>query len=206
MIGYDVPANRTKMPLSAVSAGASALSCCSCGEHLTLDEVRTALTCYGIEHTCGGYTDMDAMGLTILPRYWQFLRAPRTRDALWYHATAIENWADAILDNPEEILVHVGSLESATARAGMGSRGQYMNVLRIKSGFEIAPSVVGDINRWPETYRETQRIVKSQFWRHEQNYMNFSDVTRYVNRYEIPGSISLLMRASAVDVVETYRL
>lgn len=54
-----------------------------------------------------------------------------------------------------------------------------------------SPYVTDDWNEWPETGYDLWKEV----------YQKFSEVTRYVNRYEIPGSISLLVASDLIRVV-----
>lgn len=196
MSTFRIPANRRKMDPSLMVAGLSALSCQTCGVHLSGMEEDTILTYYSVSASCGHEVIASEARLAVRPDYEKFLNVRGLlEEPKWYHATMMSDWENRILDPVHEILVHIGSEESALDRARYAG-GKYMNVIKLKDDAHISPYVVDDQNLWPDEMRET-RLPE---------WGNFSEVTRYVNRYEVPGSVSLLVAASALDVVETYTL
>lgn len=196
MSTFRIPANRKQMDPALAALGLSALACTTCNQHLTSVEEGDILTSYWVDASCGHSVEAESAVLKIKPDYAPLLSARGLRkEKWWYHATNIIDWKDTILKPTSEIMVHIGSKESAEDRARYAG-GRFMNVMRLKPDAKLSPYVVDDMNHWPENVAETRDV----------EWSNFSQITRYVNRYEVPGSISLLVAASAVDVVDTYRL
>lgn len=194
MIGLPVaiPSNRSRMALEKENLGLSGLACPRCKEHLTKYEEEMLLTYYLIDHNCGKEIYIEDAKVRILPRYQHLLDLNRAHNQpFWYHATNISNWPTNVTDKPDDSwLAHIGSKESALDRAKSRDY-THMFKVKIDPSANWSPYVTDDWNEWPETGYDLWKEV----------YQKFSEVTRYVNRYEIPGSISLLVASDLIRVV-----
>lgn len=190
----DIPSNRKKMDPSLFGAGLSALRCPGCKAHLDQAEESDLLTSYYMTHTCGKYFGAEDADLTVRPDYQKYMNIRSTRQEIfWYHASDLPDWDTKILRYDDPLMVHIGSKHSALDRARyVGAH--YLYKLQLKKEYKISPTVVDDYNYWPDHLSETK--VPGENY----DFSKFSDITRYVNRYEIPGSVSLLARADAVAV------
>lgn len=165
--------------------------------------------------TCGKV--IDNMTGTILVRRdnAMFLDAETARTATWYHATVRENWIDDLMECerraqpypwyvPGETvpMIHVGTRQAAQDRAErLMERDQpnrmYMYTVRLRTDAPMSQYVVDDLPSAPDY---------AGYCDGKPEYSKMG-ATRYVNRYESLGSISLLVNTTALEVVsrETMR-
>lgn len=195
MICYptSIPPNRSRMALDYQnSPELSGMSCPKCKEHLTTDEEYTILTQYFIDHKCGRDLYVEDVKVKVLPRYQHLLNLDKAQDQpFWYHATNVQEWPKVQTLLPvNHWLAHIGSKESALDRANHQKYTLLYKVV-IDPDALWSPCVTDDWNEWPTHEVDLHREV----------FYNFSEVTRYVNRYEIPGSISLLVASKHIRVV-----
>lgn len=182
-------------------SGLSGLACEKCHKHFGDEQENDLLTeyCTECEH-CGAFVDAGNARLAILPRYQYLLNLTSARKVqYWYHATDSQTWPKPVktkwFGDGKPFYAHIGSEESALDRARCMSYNTLYKV-KINSKASWSPYVVDDDNYWP-----TQPHKNSE----EENLL-FDDVTRYVNRYEIPGSMSLLVVSSMIEVVEVTKI
>lgn len=104
----------------------------------------------------------------------------------WYHATTNPNWLEEVQSTPN-LMVHVGSEESAqdmaNARLKQGNNKVYIHWLTLSTDTLLDPEFVVDTNDWVDYYDPDI---------HEYN------TYRYVNDFEHPGSVSLLVKADTL--------
>lgn len=203
----NLKTTRKRMSPAASAAGLSALYCCKCGNHFSITEQERLLNNYGVDCSkCDHREDEMEAGVTIHPDYFDFLKKDnlRANDRVWYHATTRENWYDSLesyaFTTERDPLVHIGSKATALDRARQMAkiwRGEgWLHTVKILPYAEISNFVVEDMNYWPERAHEIGRG----------DFKKFTSVTRYLNRYEEPGSISLLVDYRVIRVVDTVRL
>lgn len=144
--------------------------------------------------------DMRCDGSTILdihPSSGKFLSEEAVRESYWYHATDAEDWMGSLLNNEEGNipLVHVGteqtSVEVILDRYMETQRTISMFRIKLKETAVLNEVVFYDNNSWPETLKVT---------RPEGN------TYRYVNRWESPGSISLLVDPRELEIESVEHL
>ncbi len=139
-------------------------------------------------------------------------------DRTWYHATKDENWLSSVQSaGSGDLLVHVGDRLSALARADFitrrGGQTVYLYSFRIYIPDSIAPAVAKDMGRGWQTRvayplpMERARILGEDL---NEDYLTITDdapLMVYHNRYEVPGSFSLLLAAALIeeDSVEVER-
>lgn len=199
---------RKRMSPAASVAGLSALHCCKCGHHFSIAEQEKLLNDYGVEcSNCGHKEDEMEAGVTIHPRYFDLLKKANVTEKgerLWYHATTRDDWYDNLWNFAVRMdrfpLVHIGTKETALDRAKQMSKiwhgVGWLHTVRILPTATVSNFVIEDMNYWPD---EADELGRGEF-------KKFTSVTRYLNRYEEPGSISLLVDYRVIEVVDSTRL
>lgn len=128
----------------------------------------------------------------------RFLKERGVRTKTWFHATVNENWFEAINAEANPLLVHVGLESTAHARGvdilDYAGGTYYLWEVRLSKSAQVNPNILDDNNRWPLFVGEEL----------DAKYAGYSDdyaVTRYLNRWETPGALSLLVQAGVLEVV-----
>jgi len=169
--------------------------------HFTAEQQEQAMTEYYAECLgCGREIATAVMGIKVHPDSQKFLNASAVRSSLWHHATYRSNWYVGLdeysREAGEDILIHLGTREASLDRART-LLGKTLYTVKINPEATISPYVVEDDNTWPEGTGD----LSVEGWN---GY--FGDVTRYVNRYEMPGSISLIVNYKMISIVEVETL
>lgn len=161
------------------------LSCQYCG--------KQTKTTFGMEDC---WVDVDS-------RSEKLLNDDVAKTARWFHATTRENWAEEIATIGEKgtFILHAGTREAAMERAKDGIRTKgttyYVHELTLNADAELAPHILYDENNWPMyDSRHTEE------WDEE---IHRYDAARYVNIWEAPGSVSILVKGTKVQVVKTTK-
>lgn len=186
------------------AAGLSAYRCGECGKHVNKYVEEKMLSNYIAEcNWCGKQDYASDIEVRVLPAYQKFLRASSVFSEEWWHATEHRDWYEQLEKSHRQSYmglapyVHIGSKESACALADLKhSTGKvwYINRVRIERRAKVAGKVFDDRNYWPEDEEDIE------------GFAGFSEITRYVNRYERVGSISLLADYRQLTVLESRRL
>lgn len=140
--------------------------------------------------------------LKVLPTAVPLMSEDVTKQTIWYHATKVRNWHEAVSE--AGIYVHAGSREAALERAAdkfflnrkkMERHKIYLWELSINPDAVIADVILSDENQWP---KEVTFCTREHLG---------GDVQRYLNRWESTGSISILAdpRAFKAIRVKTVR-
>lgn len=195
-------------------AGVGAFTCNHCGEYLSKRESNTLashhfVTCSNCQQTVDLYV---AHNLSIDHDSARHIDENNVRNDIWYHATKLENWMDELIEGEAEhrdfglgyydnfdpenvtIMVHVGTVDAALDRAGDSLNHEkanfYVYALRLKEGVHIAPQILADENEACPSFVADCNGAYSEH------------VTRYVNTYESPGSISLLVNRTCIEIID----
>lgn len=151
----------------------------------------------------------------------RFFDPEEVRQHEWLHVTSHQKWGSNILrgsDMTKQPFVHLGVIDAAIDRKAHISEERmrvpkfYLFTVRLKADVEVAPSILIDAdNHFPTTPEQADEKAsweKPDAWRgrvaSQFSYNDFSrhGVTRYVNQFESPGTVSLLAHASAFEVVD----
>jgi len=184
------------------AAGLSAYRCINCGKHLSKSLEQKLLSEYFADcNNCGLTQWASDLDVSVLPTYQKFLRASEVKRVSWWHATTTKDWYGALSESEVKTgdapYVHLGSFESACSLADLKhSAGMtwYINRVQLKPSAHVARAVFDDRNYWPIDSEDLDE------------FPGFGQITRYVNRYEIVGSISLIADYRSFSVVKTRRL
>lgn len=173
--------------------GFSGLYCLNCRTYLTHEEKDTLTNnSEGMQcPKCRTQIYLELMGVDIEASEAPLLTDEVVRRRSWFHVTSNPNWMDKVLetgdeDEQDQILVHVGSKQATVDRlrdlAKYSKGTYYLYELKIADDARIAPSLfTDDEDACPGKVRD---VKKSGY--------EARGVTRYVNAYEAPGTISLL--------------
>lgn len=123
----------------------------------------------------------------ILPNSIQRMNTQACKQLMWYHTTLNPNWFEEVTSQ-EDLLVHIGTKEAAEDMANNflvhGHKTVYTYWLKVLSPTSISPDFVLDTNEWPDYYDK---------------YNHAYDAHRYVNDFESPGSVSMLVRTDRLE-------
>ena len=123
-----------------------------------------------------------------------------TTPTVWYHVTTRETWNET----PETLYVHVGTPQTVAWYAGECFKtelrhGQTLKFWRVELSDEAQANtettIYRDNNRWPKRRVPGNEILLFGIAQPEWP-------VKYVNRYELPGSISLLTEFKHLASVE----
>lgn len=198
---------------SIAPEGMSAIFCDDCGTYATMEQNATFDSgCTDNCRSCGAFISYTISGLSVRADNAHFLDVAEVRKASWFHATLRSDWMgdlaqtnaqvqSAGVTKDDQFMAHVGTLDAALARLIDAMKFKdadtvgYVYELRIKDSADIHDLIYDDEN---ETAPQ---------WAHECTSKGYSkDVTRYVNRYESIGSISLLINSDAFEVVSVCEI
>lgn len=168
-------------------------SCSDCGARVTRQQEEDLFredSIYFRVHcrVCDKRLTIDTVDVAVLSSCKKFYQLEEVYKANWHHTTFRQRWLEAMQDLIITPALHVGTYEAAMERTKTAPA-EYRYVVRVRSDAIIDPEVQPDFNDWPYNGRHLKY-----------------DVIRYVNRYESPGSISLLVLPRALELVTYYHL
>lgn len=174
-------------------ANRSALACATCGtfypENIDGASINSFTRCQG----CNGRNQVETVTCAIKPESVDMLRDENVRDTIWYHASVRKNWKADLARSSVKPVIHLGSKESALERAShVGDDEMFLYEIRLKTGVPISPYLELD-----DTDSQPMTVEKMA----DNERMEGDGVTRYLNRYEDCGSISLMANPDAFEVV-----
>jgi hypothetical protein len=144
----------------------------------------------------------------------RFFDENEVRAADWFHVSTKPDWFESInaYDSADKPFVHVGSHTASVSRLLTlvavkkdESVPLFMYRLRVKPDVPIAPSVYNDDDAdAPATIREAHaRIAAMEQAPDEMHTIYAVDgINRYVNRFEDPGSVSLMLTGDMFEMLE----
>lgn len=200
------------MPQCAVDAGLSPFRCGRCEHYLSGDEVRFSqiweaeplLKC---QRCADGF---QKGSVAVLPSSEFLLDASNALSVSWFHATCVEDWFEKVTTGQgmekeagEFLYVHVGT-ESASREIAEDKyfrnprEGEriFLYELHLSSGALLSPSLLNDGETWWDFSSVTERTAEALG----------GDAVRYLNRWESPGSISLLVDARQLEFVSVTQI
>jgi hypothetical protein len=200
------------MPVEAAAVGFSAFRCDNCGTHITKKNESDSPIWHEIPlvecDLCEG--DVQQGSITVTPSSAHLLQADAVKDTIWYHATYVDDWFGKIStghgmerEAGDFLYIHVGSEEAARDIArhkyfdGYGDDLEvFLYQVKLKADAVLSSRVVSDDETWRDFYSVTDETGAAMG----------GDAVRYLNRWESPGSISLLVDASQLEFVAVSKL
>jgi hypothetical protein len=184
--------NGNLKPEFAEKAAVKDFFCPGCKKPVDLFDGWIIITNRKVACECGISFDIFTALVVFSPENpaFKYFRESSTREATWFHATHDPKW-ERVLSRKASIPVHVGTETAAFDRALGIYISRYPQVieqtfelyeLRLKPDARIADRIIHDAN--------SEKVI-----------LRGSDVTRYINRWEDPASISLAARSSVLELV-----
>jgi len=191
---------------SVAPEGYTGRSCPSCSSYFTSVEIDAMYAAIG-SYTgaikclhCGAKSTSETANIGVKQDSVALFDEDVARDTIWYHATLMDSWHKKILSASRVSLVHLGTKDAALDRAKHIS--EYMNgtgtwtvySVKIDKDALIAPLVLDDEDEDAPSTEENSRSFRARGY-------EVRGVTRYVNRFEAEGSISLLANPRSFCVI-----
>jgi predicted RNA-binding Zn-ribbon protein involved in translation (DUF1610 family) len=160
---------------------------------------------------CGNKFESGDALIGVTQEALPFFDDQNVRDSDWYHATVIDDWHGEVIrgigdgsDEGESAMVHLGTLQAALDRMkfvnDFQNSGQVLHwrvhKIRLEPNIPIHSVVIDDDHAEPKTVYQAD----------DRDDYDGDGATRYVNRYESEGTISLTVNPNALDVIETFVL
>lgn len=194
---YD-PATKIVMPEGA----ASAFTCLNCNASLPKDAERRLCESFAESYlcACGEVSGVEEVDVWVLPSSESMLEKANAHKTVWFHSTNVEYWDEKIV-GPAAVssvvpYIHVGTVEAAMERfRDKGSRYGWLYEIELTDDCVLADEVYEDRDDW---------VTSAERGFYEENEDDDEDLRhalRYVNRWESPGSISLLLDPRKMKIV-----
>lgn len=203
------------MRQSAVDAGLSPFRCDNCSTHITKQNESDSPLWHEVPLVeCELCEDLNEGSITVIPESSSLLQAEVARDTIWFHTTYVENWFEKVStgqvmeeqrEDGDFLYVHVGSENAALDNAHYKYFDGYSHSdeptvmlyqVKLKADAVLSPRVVND----DETWRDFDSVVEGS------KEAIGGDAVRYLNRWESPGSISLLVDARQLELVSVQQI
>lgn len=182
--------------------GIKGMYCIQCGYYFS-DSFLEKLSAAPAEaktlcENCNAACYYDLSGVDIRHHDSQFLSEEKVRESSWFHVTTNDDWLEDMQAKGDEVysktpIIHVGSREAALDRMRDIAKWQndgstwYLYELKVKPEAPVTPGVFCDENDiCPSTVGDARKT----------NY-DSEGVTRYLNSYEGPGTVSLAANPNA---------
>jgi hypothetical protein len=201
----------------------SVTRCASCGIGYSDELAEKIGTLFNLGRTfncrrCGHeYTDLTEFDIWVRHDAAHFFNENTVRNSSWFHATDNPVWFNDIINGGDprkegygegDVMVHLGTADAAYARAVQRNEEfadydikarWYLYELKLKPDTLIHPVVEYDENEWPDNSSQDDEYFRELQWEPK-------GVTRYLNAFEQPGSISLLANAQSFTLVSCTEL
>lgn len=143
---------------------------------------------------CGTVQSTLDAGLILDERY-AFIHenVDAVKDMRWYHISEID---EEFMEFSSENTMHIGQLDSLRSLVrqrtvwNTGWELFYIYELKIYPHTVIGKNIIGDSNYW-------EYVEDDMYYGHAQGYV-------YANRYESPGSVSVLIKRNCVEMVQCW--
>jgi hypothetical protein len=203
-ITYPSPSGENIFPVAP--DGKSAWFCHNCRAFFSKGEeeaIKSTPKWEGHCHKCDTeFTpDMITGWGAVHEKNLDFLENPEeVKKRVWYHATTRGDWeknAEPTKGGEDIPYLHVGTLQAARDRikyAGGDANDWVIYEVEVNPETPVSPIVFGDDYNAPKTYQTAVALNQDSSgmdW-NDPNYLTL-DVKRYVNQYETPGDISLIV-------------
>jgi hypothetical protein len=203
---FDIPesfslvTSRTKSKeIRVADAGSTAKRCHRCNVYVSEEEVETM---YSEDYRCSKCGEKPPTGLGVDTPYVVeidrgeavfLVDKKAAKERTWYHATIKKDWEDGVRSN--SVYVHAGSREAAEDRIKIDWPNQvfFLYELKLKKNTKFGENAWDD-NDFPETTHHPLSETNSP--------LAADKVTLYVNKYEHPGSVSMVSAPRNFDVVK----
>lgn len=196
------------MDAAAINAGLSSFACAECGTHPTREqETRIIAEGFPKEMHCVECDSLRAIQVTVCPKSVHLLDETEARSMVWYHATNVADWHEKVstgyeMEDGEFVFAHIGTKEAARDIATSKyfrydkKAEVYLYQITLKETATLASYIADDETVWSDFEIADKTSLAAAK----------ADAVRYLNRWEAPGSISLLVNASMLEFKSVKRI
>lgn len=192
-LGVYVHQRRAYVPSSRIG---SVYFCFTCYRRLPHSEAYSQVN-WEVLCECGAKVQDGLAGITLKAGVEKFFHSPAVLEEEWYHYTAHPTWETFLAPaNAAARVVHLGTREAALDRQHhTQNRAGALYRLRIRSDAQVAEEILDEdpFNQMDAPLVSSGGVQKGVL---------VSGVTRYLNSYEDPGSMSLIANPRLLEVVE----
>lgn len=186
----------TEAALIMKSAGdTSVFACPSCFSILSAEDAKFIID--GELHDdlnvvecddCGDVFTADTMEVNVAPDSERLLDAGHAKASEWFHISDSANWLDEVTGDDDFVpYIHAGTLQSALDRyEAHKGKTAYLYKFNLADTTTIDSTIYDDRNAWPEEVGFPCTLT-------DERTGEAVDCLRYLNRWEDPGSISILL-------------
>lgn len=174
---------------------ASVFACPSCfsilseedAKHIIDGELHDELNTVECD-ACGDVFTADTMEVNVAPQSRVLLDTEFAKSSEWFHISDSSNWLDEVTGDDGFIpYIHAGTLQSALDRyEAHKGKTAYLYRFRLADLTVLDSTVYDDRNAWPEEVGFPRTLT-------DERTGEAVDCLRYLNRWEDPGSISILL-------------
>jgi hypothetical protein len=200
---YTLRAPGQKKVARVAPAGKSAFRCPRCDRHMVRGFGDSGLTLRGFRcPSCSFEAGIEQWEIDIQADNVKYLDDEVAAKAKWYHVTEDPNWGEKMAayaaGDPQAPAVHVGtkatSLRHAELRKFHASKGKYLFEIKLTEGTSFSPHLQEDVDYgWPSTVGDFTTEDFPHVPTFEEQGFAPDGATRYLNRFEGAGTISLLL-------------
>lgn len=151
------------------------------------EQLSWSMSCVCSE--CGAYVDSYTALIIVLPHYGHLADNPLTaRETHWYHVSVVPPES---MDFDSNKIMHVGQMDTIMdykKNKHFSSNDHYIYELKLKDDAIISETLLSDMNSWNDVEKEL-------------THNDDVDAFAYINRYELPGSVSLIASRSIFELV-----
>lgn len=184
------------MPIAP--AGSAGTICRFCGRFATMEQEDEAAVNHVYECACG-QDNLLGRKAGLLPTFLPFIKdTSLALNTTWYHATTHSDWLKELRDSSRIPMVHVGTERAAQMRklisadsASNKGRDWSLYEITLLPDTEVGSRVLDDFN------------ADAPNWSTDDDAHPFyamDGATCYMNYYEHPGSISLVLNSTQMSV------
>jgi hypothetical protein len=137
---------------------------------------------------CGDVFTADTMEVNVAPDSRELLDVEHAKGVEWFHISDSANWLDEVTgDDDFTPYIHAGTLQSALDRyEAHKGKTAYLYKFKLADMTAIDSTVYDDRNAWPEEVGFPCTLT-------DEKTGEAVDCLRYLNRWEDPGSLSILL-------------
>lgn len=167
----------------------SAFRCPRCGNAPTRKHEIQLISSDAAVCPCGEIYDATEAIVLVGPGSEKFLDLYTTRETVWWHGTHQHDWPKLPIEDPNLFYVHVGTYHAAVMRARQ-EKAIYLHKVVLYWSTKVSNIFLKDKGWWPQKVEGIEP----------------ADAYRYVNRWESPGSVSLLVDPLCIKTLEVKKL
>jgi len=207
--------------LSDLNAPALAAQCHGCGTPMSWKQWLTSANHAQTECVqCGHWLYFDDCTADLpSEELLAELRSPGYFDRTWYHASLSENWFERVQGAADGgLIVHAGDRLTALSRADylrserearqLPAQTVYLHSFRLSAAEPFSADVLDDCDEyWQEQLsKPSPMAVLVSAPGSKEQMVTLTEATpgaTYYNRYELPGTLSLIFTARSIDGAST---